>query len=76
MVIYRLLPTLTLTLATIGVYRMSTARGHSRLRRTGLALTVVGALTSAVAWWTRVPVLILVAGLVMLALSWRNERRP
>lgn len=47
------------------------------LMRAGIAMTVVGALTTSVMWWMVFPEIVLVAGLVTLAIGWsRPAVRP
>jgi hypothetical protein len=48
--------------------------GDSPLRRAGVALTVVGAFTSALMWWLRVPFLILAIGVALLIVEGRRGR--
>jgi hypothetical protein len=49
--------------------------GATALRRAGVAVAVVGALTSLLMWWLRVPFLVLAAGIVMLIVDARRSRQ-
>ena len=49
--------------------------GPARVQRIGVALTSVGVLWTAFAWWLVVPELILVAGLLVLGIGSLQRRR-
>lgn len=49
--------------------------GAARVQRIGIALTAVGVLWTAFAWWLVVPELILIAGLLVLAVGSMQRRR-
>lgn len=49
--------------------------GAERVQRIGIALTAVGVVWTAFAWWLVVPELILIAGLLVFAVGSMQRRR-
>ena len=61
-----------LVLLVVGLVSWAAVRAipaRNGLMRTGIAFTVVGALTTVVMWWMVIPEVVLVAGLVMLGIG-------
>lgn len=55
--------------------RAGAQSGAARVQRAGIAITAVGVLWTAFAWWLVVPELILIAGIVVLAAGSMQKRR-
>ena len=60
-------------LVVVGLITWAVVRAvpaSNRLMRIGVALTVVGLLTTLVMWWMVIPEVVLVAGLLTLGAAW------